>query len=76
MMVKYVHNKQGIPEAVIIPIHLWRSLEPHLPSAKKKIASNNALPFEPTQYFGLIAGGGFNVEEELKTMRDEWNRTF
>lgn len=78
MTVKYIHNSQGQQESVIIPINLWRLIQSYLPLALNKPtkAKKNVSDFQPTEYFGMISYLNLDIEEELKIMRDEWNRNF
>lgn len=71
----YIYNKEGLAEYVVVPIEYWENLKSILKKAKIKhendTENNN---FNPNDYFGAISHLKLNVEEELKIMREEWNR--
>ncbi len=80
MDIKYIYNYQGQQESVVIPMGLWRFIQGYLPNLfKKEAEKDNVLEnkkFDPTAYFGMTAYLNLDIEEELKNMRSEWNRTF
>ena len=72
----YIYNIKGNPEYVVVPIALWNKLSLGNP---KKTAPDNTIAtkeFNPIDYYGAISHLDIDVEDELKKMRSEWDRTF
>jgi hypothetical protein len=70
MVINYIYDESGTAQYAIVPIQLWNEVQQHQPIASKKKI------FNPLQYKGLIRPLQINIEQELKNMRDEWERNF
>ena len=66
MNVQYVYNENGERESVIIPYKEWKRI---LPTIKKK-----EIDFDPDEYKGIYKNLDLNWDEEIKNLRDEWER--
>jgi hypothetical protein len=67
MKVQYIYNEEGERENVIIPYREWEKIRSVL--EEKKEAN-----FDPDKYKGIYKDLKLNLEEEIKSLRDEWNR--
>lgn len=67
MKVQYTYNEEGEKENVIIPYKEWVKIHPIINKKKK-------TGFDPDKYKGIYKGLKLNLEEEIKNLRDEWNR--
>lgn len=66
MRVQYVYNEDGERESVIIPYEEWKKIR----SAIKEEETD----FNPDEYRGIYKNLDLNWEEEIKNLRDEWER--
>lgn len=76
MTVNYIYNINGQIEYAILSLDLWQAIQHHLPTelaAKLKMPTPQT-PFDPQQYYGLLAPLQLDVEAELTQMRQEWNK--
>lgn len=62
--IKYVYSNTGKIEAAIVPIELWTQLAPK--------EDPPSLSFDPVPFRGMLRSYSFDIEKELKKMRDEW----
>jgi hypothetical protein len=67
MKVQYIYNEDGERESVIIPYKEWERISSSIKKEKK-------TEFDPDKYKGIYKGLQINLEEEIKNLRDEWNR--
>jgi hypothetical protein len=67
MKVQYIYNEDGVRESVIIPYKEWERIRP-------SINEEEDTEFDPDQYKGIYKGLQIDLEEEIKNLRDEWNR--
>ncbi|MGD2087311.1 MAG: hypothetical protein PVH61_14090 [Candidatus Aminicenantes bacterium] len=67
MKVQYIYNEDGEKENVIIPYKEWEKIRSTLKEDKE-------AEFDPDKYKGIYKGLQINLEEEIKNLRDEWNR--
>ena len=67
MKVQYNYNEDGEKENVIIPYKEWEKIRSTLEESKED-------EFDPDKYKGIYKGLKINLEEEIKNLRDEWNR--
>jgi hypothetical protein len=67
MKVQYIYNEDGEKENVIIPYKEWEKIRSTLEEGKE-------AEFDPDKYKGIYKGLQINLEEEIKNLRDEWNR--
>ncbi len=66
MNVQYVYNENGERESVIIPYKEWKRI---LPTIKK-----GEIDFDPDEYKGIYKNLDLKWDEEIKNLRDEWER--
>ncbi|MDF1547053.1 MAG: hypothetical protein P1P88_04480 [Bacteroidales bacterium] len=71
----YIYNKEGLAEYVVIPVEYWENLKVLLKSKLNTETEEDKNNFNPQDYFGVISHLKLNVEDELKNMRKEWNRS-
>lgn len=74
MKINYIYNNEGIKEYAILPIELWESISKDLSISEEKTTETES--FDPTKYFGCIGHLELDIESELLSMREEWNRNF
>lgn len=74
MTINYIYSATGQVEYAIIPINLWEILKPYLQTEWVKQPVKPA--FDPRKYKGMIRHLKLDIEQELKTMRNEWTRNF
>ncbi|MEN9444398.1 MAG: hypothetical protein RIS47_1288 [Bacteroidota bacterium] len=74
-MVNYIYNPLGYIEYAVVPYVLWQQLQEYMPEEVKKQICSPTLPFDPNQYRGILKDLGGDIDNELKNLRDEWNRT-
>ena len=67
MKVQYIYNEEGERENVIIPYKEWEKIRSTIEREKK-------TEFDPDKYKGIYKDLKINLEEEIKNLRDEWNR--
>jgi hypothetical protein len=67
MKVQYIYNEAGEKENVIIPYKEWEKI-------RSTLEDENETEFDPDKYKGIYKGLKINLEEEIKNLRDEWNR--
>jgi len=67
MKVQYIYNEEGEKENVIIPYKEWEKIRPSIERKKK-------TEFDPDKYKGIYKDLRLNLDEEIKNLRDEWNR--
>lgn len=66
MRVQYIYNEHGERESVIIPYKEWEKIRPTLKEEK--------ADFNPDEYKGIYKNLDLNWDEEIKNLRDEWER--
>ena len=66
MNVQYVYNENGERESVIISYKDWKRIRPTI---KKK-----EIDFDPDEYKGIYKNLDLKWDEEIKNLRDEWER--
>ncbi len=77
----YIYNENGVPEYVVLPFKLWESVKDFVQTKKKKdteIKENQTVTtenFNAKDFYGILSPLNLDIETELKTMREEWNRT-
>lgn len=71
--INYIYNDKGLAEYAVVPIKIWKKVEPLLEKdeSKTKVKQNK---INPKEYFGLISHLNLNIEQELIDIRDEWTR--
>ncbi|NIO80105.1 MAG: hypothetical protein GTN53_06065 [Candidatus Aminicenantes bacterium] len=67
MKVQYIYNEDGERESVIIPYKEWERI-------RSSINEEEDTDFDPDKYKGIYKGLQIDLEEEIKDLRDEWNR--
>lgn len=67
MKVQYIYNEDGERENVIIPYKEWEKI-------RSTIEREKETEFDPDKYKGIYKDLKINLEEEIKNLRDEWNR--
>jgi hypothetical protein len=67
MKVQYIYNEEGQRENVIIPYKEWERI-------RSIIEEEKEMEFDPDKYKGIYKNMQLNLEEEIKNLRDEWNR--
>jgi hypothetical protein len=80
MTINYIYNPQGQIEYAILSLEVWKAIQSYLPA---EFASQMQVrqpapqpPFNPKNYFGLLAPLNLDVEAELLQMRQEWKKNF
>lgn len=69
MSIQYVYDKKGRRTGVIIPTELWNKVKEKIEvEAKKKEV------FTPSEYRGIYKELGADLEEEARSLREEWTR--
>jgi hypothetical protein len=66
MRVQYVYNENGERESVIIPYEEWEKI--------RSTIKEEEVDFNPDEYRGIYKNLDLNWEEEIKNLRDEWER--
>jgi len=67
MGVQYVYNEKGEKTGVIIPIEFWEEIGPTTEKIKER-------DFLPSRYRGIYKDLKVNLEEEIRNLREEWER--
>lgn len=67
MKVQYIYNEDGERESVIIPYKEWKKMRSSIDRKKDK-------EFDPDKYRGIYKDMQLNLEEEIKNLRNEWDR--
>lgn len=65
MEVQYIYDENGRKTGVIVPISLWEKM-------KKGTRSKEA--FALSEYRGIYRCLGIDLEEEIRSLREEWTR--
>jgi hypothetical protein len=74
MVLNFIYNQSGQPEYAVVPIQIWEMLKQHLtqPVEVLPLVTVKPVPFDPTQYEGMIRYKNLDIETELQKMRSEW----
>lgn len=67
--VQYVYDKKGSRTGVIIPTGLWNEVK-----GKIEVEVKKKEVFTPLEYRGIYKELGAKLEEEAKSLREEWTR--
>jgi hypothetical protein len=70
MQIQYVYDEHGRKTAVIVPISMWRKV--NIPGTT---TSPQGEGVNPDLYRGIYRDLKINIEEEIKKMRAEWDRS-
>ena len=65
MLIEYIYDQNGQATHVVVPVSVWDNLKQHLEK-----------PFNPSDYHGFISHLNLDIEQEIQTLRSEWNRDF
>ncbi|QYZ80357.1 hypothetical protein E2N92_01320 [Methanofollis formosanus] len=68
MRVQYIYDAEGRRTGVIVPIDLWYSL-----GIEKSVEKECGIR-EPEKYRGIYRSLKVDLKDELRKMRDEWDR--
>jgi len=68
MGVQYIYDAEGRRTGVIVPIDLWYSL-----GIEKSAEMSGGAP-DPGKYRGIYRSLKVDLKNEIRKMRDEWNR--
>jgi hypothetical protein len=88
MGVHYIYDTEGRKTGVIVPIDLWESLDTEKPTGELPRARGRGLPAtprtppkdkqvgarDPRKYRGIYRNLNVDLEDEIRNLRDEWNR--
>lgn len=69
MDVQYVYDIEGKQTGVIVPIELWNKISPPMEGVKK-----GKIKWDPSKYKGMYKSLEVDVNEESRSLRDEWTR--
>jgi hypothetical protein len=79
----YIYDEKGVAEYVVLPVKIWNFLKPYLSTSNeikleeiKPAEKQQAENFNPKDYFGCISHLNLDIEQEIKNMRNEWDRNF
>ena len=67
--VQYVYDEKGRRTGVIIPTELWNDVKGKIAVEVKK-----KEVFTPSEYRGIYKDLEVNIEEEVRSLREEWTR--
>lgn len=73
MQINYIYTPEGEVEYAVIPILIWEKVKDY---AHNIDIQESKQDFYPSKYKGLLSKFSFDVNSEIKSIRDEWNRTF
>ena len=59
------YDEKGRKTAVIVPLSLWEKMK-----KRKRLKET----FDPSEYRGIYRGLGIDLEEEIRSLREEWTR--
>ena len=76
MVVNYIYNANGQIEYAVIPWHLWDKVKEYAENSVTKKKSQIKKKFNPSEFRGILSHYNFDIEQELKNMRDQWTRNF
>jgi len=68
MQVQYVYDEQGRKTSVIVPISLWQKV------SRRKNTVPETSSFDPARYRGIYRNLGIDIDQELRALRQEWER--
>lgn len=69
MEVQYVYNEEGKKTYIMLPVELWDEI-----SHETKLETDKKMVFKPSKYKGVYESPKLKLDEEIKSLRDEWIR--
>lgn len=76
MKVNYIYNTTGEIEYAVIPYFIWDKVKDYAENLVNKKKSYKKKKFNPSEFRGILSHHNFNMEQELKNMREQWTRNF
>lgn len=76
MKINYIYNTAGKIEYAVIPYYIWNKVKGYTENLVKERTTPKKIKFNPSEFRGMLSHHNFDIELELKNMRDEWTRNF